>query len=38
MPGILAAVRAGATLGEIADTLRAVYGEHREAALAADDD
>jgi len=37
MPGILAAVRAGATLGEIADSLRAVYGEHHEAALAGDD-
>ena len=31
MPPILDAVRAGATLGEIADALRAVYGEHREA-------
>jgi methylmalonyl-CoA mutase N-terminal domain/subunit len=32
MPGILECVRAGATLGEIADTLREVFGEHREAA------
>jgi len=34
MPAILAAVRAAATLGEIANTLRGVYGEHREATLA----
>jgi len=33
MPEILAAVRAEATLGEIADALRRVYGEHREAAF-----
>ncbi len=33
MPEILAAVRAEATLGEIANALRAVYGEHREAAF-----
>jgi methylmalonyl-CoA mutase N-terminal domain/subunit len=33
MPAILAAVRAEATLGEIANALRAVYGEHREAAF-----
>jgi len=33
MPEILAAVRAQATLGEIADALRHVYGEHREAAF-----
>ncbi|HSM14472.1 MAG TPA: methylmalonyl-CoA mutase family protein, partial [Thermoanaerobaculia bacterium] len=33
LPEILAAVRAGATLGEIADALRGVFGEHREAAL-----
>jgi len=33
LPGILEAVRAGATLGEIADSLRRVFGEHREAAL-----
>jgi methylmalonyl-CoA mutase N-terminal domain/subunit len=31
MPSILACVRAEATLGEIADTLREVFGEHREA-------
>jgi len=31
MPTILDAVRAGATLGEIADTLRAVFGEHHES-------
>lgn len=31
MPTILAAVRAELTLGEIADTLRGVYGEHRES-------
>jgi methylmalonyl-CoA mutase, N-terminal domain len=30
MPPILDCVRAEATLGEIADRLRAVYGEHRE--------
>jgi methylmalonyl-CoA mutase N-terminal domain/subunit len=30
MPPILDCVRAEATLGEISDTLRAVYGEHRE--------
>jgi methylmalonyl-CoA mutase N-terminal domain/subunit len=29
MPSILAAVEAGATLGEIADRLRSVFGEHR---------
>jgi methylmalonyl-CoA mutase N-terminal domain/subunit len=28
MPGVLAAVRAGATLGEIADVWRGVFGEH----------
>jgi len=33
LPEILAAVRAEATLGEIADALRRVYGEHREAAF-----
>jgi methylmalonyl-CoA mutase N-terminal domain/subunit len=27
---IVAAVEAGATIGEISDTLRAVFGEHRE--------
>jgi methylmalonyl-CoA mutase N-terminal domain/subunit len=31
MPAILDCVRAEATLGEIADTLRSVFGEHREA-------
>ncbi len=30
MPPILAAVQARATLGEISDSLRAVFGEHRE--------
>jgi methylmalonyl-CoA mutase N-terminal domain/subunit len=34
MPEILGAVRAGATLGEIATALRRVYGEHREATFA----
>jgi methylmalonyl-CoA mutase N-terminal domain/subunit len=29
MPAILAAVEAEATLGEIADRLRSVFGEHR---------
>ncbi len=33
MPAILACVRAEATLGEIADTLRGVFGEHRESTL-----
>ncbi len=33
MPAILDAVRAECSLGEIADTLREVYGEYREAAL-----
>ena len=33
MPAILACVRAEATLGEIADTLREVFGEHRESTL-----
>jgi methylmalonyl-CoA mutase, N-terminal domain len=32
MPAILEAVRAECTLGEIADTLRAVYGEYQDAA------
>jgi methylmalonyl-CoA mutase N-terminal domain/subunit len=32
MPPILAAVEARATVGEIADALRAVFGEHRDAA------
>jgi len=31
MPAILDCVRAEATLGEIADTLRAVFGEHHES-------
>ncbi|MEJ7695501.1 MAG: methylmalonyl-CoA mutase family protein [Candidatus Limnocylindrales bacterium] len=30
MPSILAAVRAYATVGEISDRLRLVWGEHRE--------
>ncbi len=34
MPPILDCVRADATLGEIADTLREVYGEHRDESLA----
>jgi methylmalonyl-CoA mutase N-terminal domain/subunit len=29
MPPILAAVEVGATLGEISDRLRSVFGEHR---------
>ena len=33
MPAILDCVRAEATLGEIADTLRGVYGEYEEAGL-----
>ena len=32
MPAILAAVEAEATLGEIADRMRAVFGTHRDAA------
>jgi methylmalonyl-CoA mutase N-terminal domain/subunit len=32
MPEILDCVRSGVTLGEIADTLRAVFGEHHETA------
>jgi methylmalonyl-CoA mutase N-terminal domain/subunit len=32
VPLILAACRAGATVGEIADTLRGVFGEYRDAA------
>jgi methylmalonyl-CoA mutase N-terminal domain/subunit len=35
VPTIIAAVEARATLGEIADTLRRVYGEHREMDLSA---
>ena len=31
MPPILEAAAAYATVGEISDTLRAVFGEHREA-------
>lgn len=34
LPPILDCVRARVTLGEISDTLRAVYGEHREADIA----
>ena len=30
MPAVLEAARAGATLGEIADTMRSVFGEYRE--------
>jgi methylmalonyl-CoA mutase, N-terminal domain len=33
LPPIIAAVEARATVGEIADTLRAVFGEYREAGL-----
>jgi methylmalonyl-CoA mutase N-terminal domain/subunit len=33
MPPILACVRAELTLGEISDSLRHVYGEHREGDL-----
>ncbi len=33
MPAILDCVRAGVTLGEISDALRAVYGEYAEAGL-----
>ncbi|MFL6194084.1 MAG: methylmalonyl-CoA mutase [Thermoanaerobaculia bacterium] len=33
MPAILDAVRAEATLGEVSDALREVYGEYREAGL-----
>jgi methylmalonyl-CoA mutase N-terminal domain/subunit len=33
MPPILAAVKAGATLGEISDALRDVFGEHRETVV-----
>jgi methylmalonyl-CoA mutase, N-terminal domain len=31
MPPILTAVKAGATVGEISDVLRSVFGEHKEA-------
>ena len=34
VPPIVAAVEAAATVGEIADTLRVVFGEYREVALA----
>jgi methylmalonyl-CoA mutase N-terminal domain/subunit len=30
MPPILTAVKAGATVGEISDVLRGVFGEHKE--------
>ena len=33
MPGILAAVEANATVGEISDTMRRVFGEYREAVV-----
>ena len=33
MPPIVEAVEAGATVGEIADTLREVFGEHREGGM-----
>jgi len=33
MPPIITAVEARATVGEVADTLRAVFGEHREDGL-----
>jgi methylmalonyl-CoA mutase N-terminal domain/subunit len=33
VPAVLAAVEARATLGEIADTLRAAFGEYRDRAL-----
>ena len=33
VPPIIAAVEADATVGEIADTLRAVFGEYKEVAL-----
>jgi methylmalonyl-CoA mutase N-terminal domain/subunit len=33
MPAILDCVRAEITLGEIADALRQVYGEYKEASL-----
>jgi methylmalonyl-CoA mutase N-terminal domain/subunit len=32
MPPVIAAVEAHATLGEISDALRRVFGEHREHA------
>ena len=33
VPAIVAAVESMATVGEIADTMRAVFGEYREVAL-----
>jgi methylmalonyl-CoA mutase N-terminal domain/subunit len=30
MPPILAAVKAGGTVGEISDVLRGVFGQHKE--------
>ena len=33
VPAIIAAVEAHATVGEIADTLRIVFGEYREVSL-----
>ena len=33
VPHIIAAVEARATVGEISDTLRSVFGEYREAGL-----
>ena len=33
VPPIVAAVEARATVGEIADTLRAVFGEYREEGI-----
>jgi methylmalonyl-CoA mutase N-terminal domain/subunit len=33
MPHVLAAVKAGATLGEISDALRDVFGEYRETVV-----
>jgi methylmalonyl-CoA mutase N-terminal domain/subunit len=33
VPAIIAAVEARATVGEVADTLRGVFGEYREVSL-----
>ena len=33
MPRILAAVEANATVGEISDTMRTVFGEYKEAVV-----
>jgi len=33
MPRILQAVEASATVGEVSDTLRRVFGEYREAVV-----